>query len=317
MKLKDEKIMISNGRTRWIYIREILNLECSAGTQDFGRGVKLIPLSNNIAKLIDDTIPRLHGRWFDKQYWIIHCEHLSETDPAKGLRVLPVIMLIIISPYLKFGPSCFIKIENGNIEVCSVEFDQLHTIMAHITPNDFVNIDNIKAKEIGETFQKLAANLFSNILEIPRDRFVRACMDKKYDDSIIDISISLESLYGGNKDNIPRYGASFIGKDAKEREINYANLATLLWARNKVIHEGVAFPNITLEDGRKLDTKQIRHMGFEHCAKALRKMIENPFWQGMTKRDVLHYFKSLARPLRNEMGIYKHTYQSVTKRRNP
>ncbi len=314
--------MISNDKIRWIYIREILNLECSAGPQDFGRGVKLIPLSNHIRELIDESIPRLFGRWFNKQYWIINCEPLSEADlvdgdPAGGLRVLPLIMLIAISPYLKFGPSVFIKIEDGNREVVSVVYDQLHTLLAHVTPDDFVTLDNVKAKEVGEIFQKLVVNLFSKILEIPRDRFVRACLDKKEDDGIIDLSISLESLYGGNKDNIPRYGASFLGMNAQEREIIYADLSTLLWARNKIMHEGVTFPNIALENGRKFNTKEIRHVGFLHCVKVLRKMIENPFWQGRTKRDVLNYFQSLARPLRNEFDIYKQKYQSVTKKRNP
>ena len=312
--------MISNDKTRWIYIREILNLECLAGPQDFGRGVKIIPLSEDVRGLIDKYIPQLNIRYYNKQYWIINCEPLSKSslidgDPAGGLRFLPVIMLIVVSPYLKFGPSCFLKIEEGNREVVGVSYDQLETIMAHMTPDDFVILDNANIKELREFFENFLDNLFAKILDISRDRFVRACLDKKEDDGIIDLSIALESLYGGNKDNIARYGASFIAMNAQEREIIYADLATF-WARNKIMHEGVAFPRITLENGRLLDTKEIRHCGFLHCARAIRKMVENPFWQGKSKREVLNHYENLARPLKNELDMYRQKYQSVTRRRN-
>jgi hypothetical protein len=120
--------MISDEKTRWVYIREIFNLECSIGPQDFGRGVKLIPLSSDIAEIIDKSTHRLYGRRPDKQYWVINCEPLSKSDsvggdPAGGLRILPAVMLIVISPFLKFGPSVFLKIEEGKTELVATVYD--------------------------------------------------------------------------------------------------------------------------------------------------------------------------------------------------
>jgi hypothetical protein len=312
--------MISNEKTRWVYIREIFNLECLIGPQDFGRGVKLIPLSSDLAEIIDKSIHRLYGRWLDKQYWVINCEPLSKSDlidgdPAGGLRILPVLMLIIISPFLKFGPSIFLKIEEGKTENVAILYDQLHTLTAHIPPGDFITLINDETKELHEIFDKLVENLFPNILDIPRDRYLRACLDKKEDDGIIDLSIALESLYGGNKDGIARRGASFMGASHQEREKIYSDLVALFWARNKILHEGIAYPNITLEDGRVLDVKGIRNGGFYHCAQALKKMLTEPFWQGKTKKDIDKYYEQLTRPLKNEFDRHKLKYQSIAKNR--
>jgi hypothetical protein len=314
--------MISDEKTRWLYIREIFNLECSIGIKDFGRGVKLIPLSSNIAEIIDKSIPRLYGRSYDKKYWVINCEPLSKSDlidgdPAGGLRILPVVMLIVISPFLKFGPSVFLKIEEGKTKLVGTLYDQLHTLTPLIHPDDFVGLINEETKKLQEIFEKLLQNLFPNILDIPRGRYIRACLDKKEDDGIIDLAIALESLYGGNKENIARRGASFIGASHQDREKNYTDIAALFWARNKILHEGIAYPNITLENGRALDVKEIRNGGFYHCAQALKKMLMDPFWQGKTKREVLNHYKSLARPLKSEFDNYKLKYQSITTQRNP
>jgi hypothetical protein len=313
--------MISDEKIRWVYIREIYNLECSIGPQDFGRGVKLIPLSSDIAEIIDKSTHRLYGRWHDKQYWVINCEPLSDLDlidgdPAGGLRILPAVMLIVISPFLEFGPSISLKIEEGKTELVATVFDQLHTLTPHIHLYDFVGLSDEKTGELKENFEKLLQNLFPNILDIPRDRYIRGCLDKKDDDGIIDLAIALESLYGGNKENIARRGASFIGASHQEREKNYTDLAVLFWARNKILHEGIAYPNITLENGRTLDVKEIRNGGFYHCAQALKKMLMDPFWQGKTKKDILNYYDQLVRPLKSEFNSYKFKYQSITTNRN-
>ena len=312
--------MISNDKTRWVYIREIYNLECSIGPQDFGRGVELIPLSTDIAELIDKSTNRLYGRWQDKQYWVINCEPLSESDlidgdPAGGLRILPIVMLILISPLLKFGPSFFLKIEAGKTELVATLYDQLHTLPVPIPPNEFVRLLDEELKGLYEIFDKLVENLFPNILDIPRDRYLRACLDKREDDGIIDLSIALESLYRGNKDSIVRRGASFIGASHQERERIYSDLVALFWARNKILHKGIAYPNITLEDRRVLDVKGIRNGGFDHCAQALKKMLMEPFWQGKTKKDIDKYYEHLTRPLKSEFERYKLKYQSITKNR--
>lgn len=313
--------MISDEKTRWVYIREIYNLECSIGPQDFGRGVEIIPLSSDIAEFIDKSTHRLYGRRHDKQYWMINCEPLSKSDsidgdPAGGLRILPAAMLIVISPFLKFGPSVFLKIEEGKTERVATLYDQLHTLTPHIPLDDFVGLSNEKAGELKEIFEKLLQNLFPNILDIPRGRYIRACLDKKEDDGIIDLAIALESLYGGNKENIARHGAIFIGASPQEREKIYTDLAAILWARNKILHEGIAYPNITLEDGRALDVTEIRNGGFYHCAQALNKMLMDPFWQGKTKKDIIKYYEHLGRPLKSEFDSYKVKYQSITKNRN-
>jgi hypothetical protein len=313
--------MISNEKTRWVYMREIFNLECFSGPQDFGRGVRMIPLSKDDAGLFDNSIPRFHGRWADRQYWIIKAEPLSKSDlidgdPAGGLRVLPILMLILISPHLKFGPSVFLKIEAGKTEVVAVVYDQLHIVSPHVTPNDFVKLNEVGIDKLREVFEKLVHNLFANILDIPRDRYVRACLDRRADDGIIDLSIALESLYGGKKDEIARRGASFLGSDVHERELIYTDLLVLFWARNKILHEGIVDPNITLEDGRKLDPNKIINNGFLHCANILKKMLDYPFWQGKTKREILQYFDRLAKPLKQEFDSYKQKYPSITRQRN-
>jgi hypothetical protein len=224
-------------------------------------------------------------------------------------------MLIVISPLLKFGPSVFLKIEEGKTELVATVFDQLHTLTPHIPPNDFVSLLNDEARELHDIFKKLMQNLFPNILDIPRDRYLRACSDKRADDGIIDLSIGLESLYGGNKDSIARRGASFIGASPQEREKIYTDLSALFWARNKILHEGIAYPNITLEDGRVLDVKGIRNGGFIHCAQALKKMLTEPSWQGKTKKDIDKYYEHLTRPLKSEFERHKLKYQSITKNR--
>lgn len=311
--------MISDDKTRWVYIREIYNLECSVGPQDFGRGVKLIPLSSDIAGIIDKSIHRLYGRRPDKQYWVINCEPLSKSDsvggdPAGGLRLLPAVMLIVISPFLKFGPSVFFKIEEGKTELVATVYDQLHTLGPDIHVYDFVALSNEKTGELKEIFEKLLQNLFPNILDIPRDRYIRGCLDKKDDDGIIDLAIALESLYGGK--NIACRGASFIGASHQEREKIYTDISAIFWARNKILHEGVAYPNVTLEDGRVLDVREIRNGGFYHCAQALKKMLMDPFWLGKTKGDVLRHYKNLARPLNSEFDNYRLKYKSITNHRN-
>jgi hypothetical protein len=77
---------------------------------------------------VDKSIHRLYGRRPDKQYWVINCEPLSKSDsvggdPAGGLRILPAVMLIVISPFLKFGPSVFLKIEEGKTELVATVYD--------------------------------------------------------------------------------------------------------------------------------------------------------------------------------------------------
>jgi hypothetical protein len=312
--------MISDDKTRWVYIREIYNLECSIGPQDFGHGVKLIPLSSDIAELIYKYTHRLYERMYDKEYWMINCEPLCKSDlidgdSAGGLRILPEVMLMVISPFLKFGPSIFLRIEEGKTELVEISYDQLHTLTPHIHIDNFVGLSNDNIGELKEIFEKLLQNLFPNILDIPRDRYLRACSDKREDDGIIDLSIALESLYMGNKDSIARRGASFIGASPQEREKIYSDLVALFWARNKILHKGIACPNITLEDGRVLDVKEIRNGGFYHCAQALKKMLTEPFWQGKTKKDIDKYCEHLTVPLKSEFERHKLKYQSITKNR--
>jgi hypothetical protein len=312
--------MISNEKTRWIYIREILNLTSSTG-HDFGRGVKLLPLKDDVIELFDKEIPRLYVRWQDKQYWIINYEPLSKSDLIDGdlggaLRIIPQLMLIVVSPFLKFGPSVFLKVEEEKTERVAILYDRLHTPMAHFGPDDFISITEKKIKQLQQIFEKFLKNPFSNILDIPRDRFIRACLDKKEDDGIIDLAIAFECLYGGQKEDIVRRGASFEGASPQERENIYIDLTTLFWARNEILHKGIARPNITLENGRALDAKGIRNGGLHHCAQVLKKILMDPFRQGKMKKDILKYFEHSARSLKNEFDSYKLKYQSITKNRN-
>lgn len=196
-------------------------------------------------------------------------------------------------------------------------YDQLYTIGRMQLQEEYITIDEGIIEELKPFFEKVIDNWLEDLLVIPKDRFVRACCDNRDDDGIIDLSIAIESLYGANKNDISCRVASFIGSNSQERERIYSNITTLFWARNKILHEGVSSPNISLEDGRNLDIKQIFYDGCLHCAQVIRKLIETPFWKGKTKRNVSHYFESLARPLRSEFESYKQKYKSVTKLRNP
>lgn len=107
---------------RQVYIREIYNLQSITGPQDLGHGIKLTPVPNDLAALIDRSVPQLGGRRENIRSWMLEAEPASQADwidgdPIGGLRILPVAMLIMVSPRLKFGPVVFLKIEDSSREI--------------------------------------------------------------------------------------------------------------------------------------------------------------------------------------------------------
>lgn len=311
--------------SKWSYIREIFNLKCNIGPQNISRRVKFVPVPDDLAVLIDKSMPYLGGRAADEKSWMIEVEPAAKVknihgDPEGALRLLPFAMLVIVSTLLKFGPAVILKIENNKKEKVGHIYDQLHTLIRMELPENSIVIDVGMIKELKQFFEKVIDYWLENLLVIPIDRFIRACLDKREDDGIIDLCIALESLYGGKKGrkegSIACRVASFIGVKCEERERIYSDIEALFWARNEIVHKGVVSLNIELEDGRALDTKKILSGGFLHCAQALRKMLENPFWLGKTKAEVLRHFKNLARPLNSDFDSYKDKYQSITKNRN-
>ena len=133
--------------SKWSYIREIFNLKCNIGPQNISRRVKFVPVPDDLAVLIDKSMPYLGGRASDEKSWMIEVEPAAKVknihgDPEGALRLLPFAMLVIVSPYLKFGPGVIFKIENNKKDKIGTIYDQLHTLIRMELPENFITIDS-------------------------------------------------------------------------------------------------------------------------------------------------------------------------------
>lgn len=306
--------------SRHVYIREIYNLQCITDPkpQHLGRGMKLTPVPNDIAELIDSRVPQVGGRWANIQSWMIEAVPASKAnwidgDPAGGLRVLPIAMVITVSPRLKFGPSIFLEIENNDKRIAVQLYDQIHTLWrAHCKPDDF-RIDSATIEDLRRTFKQLINHWGETILIIPLDRFVRACSDKRADDAIIDLSVALEYLYVDGKEakgeNIARRGACLVGTNVQERERTYVDLRAFYCARNLILHEGIPSPSLRLKHGRILGADYWRDTGFSHLATAFKKMLGDPKLASKTKKEFVGELKKYQTTLKTEFDAYHQKFK--------
>lgn len=298
---------------KWVYIREIYNLQLLQGPQDFGLGIELSPLPYEISELMDKTARiGLLGRW-QLQYWMIQAEPSSaadyiDGDPSGGLRVLPTALLIMVSPLLKFGPAIHLRIGDDAKELAAIVYDRLCTLLPHCKPDDFI-INNNDLTVLRQLFAQLAKNWKASILEISIDRFIRACSDKLVEDAIIDLSIALEYIYLDNDpekgENIARRAAVFIGKYPPEREEIYVNVRTFYWGRNKIMHKDIVRPTVILKNNRTIDSNQMQYIGFYILSKTFIELLNDPYLLNKTKGQLVSEFKTNADALKAEFDAYK------------
>lgn len=304
--------MITNETERWVYIREVYNLQLASGPYDFGYGIRLCLLNKELAQLIDNSLWHFRGRWKEYPSWVIEAEQKSQADlidgdPSRGLRIIPEAMLVIVNPKIKFGPAIHLNIKKDKQEIGAIGYDRLVTLLPNVKPDEFI-IDDIilrKVNRLSNNFIKYMGNRPSIIL----DRFVRACLDIHADDAIIDLCIALEASYlsgGENKtDNIASRGAAFLGDNHQERENIFADLATLYWIRNKIVHDCVINPTACLNNKKEKNIYQLRDAGQSHLARALIKIFNNDHLATKSKEDFINELKQLVKQLNYEFHAFK------------
>jgi hypothetical protein len=308
--------MITNEKERWVYIREVYNLQLASGPYDFGYGIKLCLLDKELAQLIDNSLWNFRGRSKEYPSWVIEAEPKSQADlidgdPSRGLRIIPEAMLVVVNPKIKFGPSIHLNMKEGKQETGAMVYDRLVTFFPNVSPNEFI-VDDLILREVN----RLSNNFIKYIGDRPSiilDRFVRACLDIHADDAIIDLCIALEASYlgrGENKtDNIASRGAAFLGNNYQERDKIFADLATLYWMRNKIVHDCVINPTACLKDNNNKNIYQLRDAGQSHLAHALIKMFNNDHLATKSKEDFINELKQLVKQLNHEF----HAFQSKWK----
>lgn len=294
-------------------VREIYNLQCLEGPQDLAFGIKITPITKEIDQAIRQTGCG-GNRWAGLSTWIIEGEKtydtelLTDSDMAKGLRILPAVLLLSVSPRLKFGPEFFVHSDG---EIPGILFDDYaypHMDRLHCMPTDFIvdhhTIDLVRANLI-----KMVAHIDAPILTIPVRRFTRACLDKLQDDAIVDIWIAIESIFMSNSvEDIASKCASFLADDEVSRRDIYLDMWVLGRGRNMIMHQGTESPIIALKDGRTFGVREIADKGFLLLSSVLRKILADITLVTLHKRDVSRKMGKDSEMFKAEFAVIKKNY---------
>jgi hypothetical protein len=307
-----------------VEIREIFNLQCTAGTQELGYNVALLPISEDLISVIDQRVTRLGGRWDPDtlQPWMLRTEYSVSDGGASSQQALNnalLAILLVLRPnaslplpasIVKFGPFLHLESEDGEgWKIVVIHWDQFSSIVRDHTRPDQFSITEEDIVEVRRNFEQLM-KWGAATLEVPLDWFVRACTDQKSENAIIDVSIALECLYSSNAESRACEGACFVGKNSAEREQIYEKLLVLKKARAQIMHEGITSPEIMLKsDGSVMRERQMRDFGISYLALALKKILNAPGYEAKSMRDLRNESKYQARIHRDECERFKTQYR--------
>lgn len=277
------------------YAREISNLKLAIAPFQLIPGVHLLPVPSELSREIDRRVSRLGFRYPDVGVLIEQepggsPDQWPNGEPDWATVIVPGALLLSVDRRLCFGPRFQVTLPDSRLDpvldLPVIHYDRLYSGGLPPASARVIKLESADVPVLRTTVEQLAAHWISvrnaagkEPLAAAYNRFIRACLDDRDDDALIDLSIALEGLYlDGDSDKgrlIARRGATFVGPDPATRAVEYRQLRAFYKARNAILHDGVRSPAVSAQ-GQTFDLPQLVAAGFDHVRAAIRKILGIP-----------------------------------------